>query len=133
MPSDPLPSLSSSSDGLSRREFVQRAASTAIAAGAMLSSSAVLGAADSGAVGRANRPNIVLIMTDQERYPQYWPPGWEDANLPNRKRLADNGLAFTRAFCNAAMCSPSRATLFTGLYLTQHGVEHTLTTGGCLS
>jgi arylsulfatase A-like enzyme len=72
-------------------------------------------------------------MTDQERYPQYWPPGWADANLPNRKRLADHGLTFTRAFCNAAMCSPSRATLFTGLYPTQHGVEHTLTTGGCLS
>ena len=63
----------------------------------------------------------------------HWPPGWEDENLPNRKRLADMGLTFTRAFCNAAMCSPSRATLFTGLYLTQHGVEHTLTTGGCLS
>ena len=75
----------------------------------------------------------MLIITDQERYPQYWPDGWADANLPNRKRLADHGLTFTRAFCNAAMCSPSRATLFTGLYLTQHGVEHTLTTGGTLS
>jgi len=113
---------------------MQLATGSAIAAGAGLSSPLALGAdPKGGGGGRANRPNIVLIMTDQERYPQYWPPGWADANLPNRKRLADHGLTFTRAFCNAAMCSPSRATLFTGLYLTQHGVEHTLTTGGSLS
>ena len=112
---------------------MQLATSSAIAAGAGLSPSLAVGAAISGAGGRANRPNIVLIITDQERSPQYWPAGWADANLPNRKRLADHGLTFTRAFCNTAMCSPSRATLFTGLYPTQHGVEHTLTTGGSLS
>ena len=123
----------SSSGGLSRRHFMQLATGSAIAAGAGLSPSLALGDGNSGGHGPSNRPNIVLIMTDQERYPQYWPHGWADTNLPNRKRLADHGLTFTRAFCNAAMCSPSRATLFTGLYLTQHGVEHTLTTGGSLS
>src|SRR5688500_4111304 len=51
------------------------------------------------------RPNIIIIMTDQERYPRHWPAGWADANLPNRKRIADKGLAFTRAFCNSCMCS----------------------------
>jgi arylsulfatase A-like enzyme len=122
-----------SAGGLSRRQFVQLAAGGALAAGAGLSPTLTLGAANSAANGRADRPNVVLIITDQERYPQYWPPGWAEANLPNRKRLADHGLTFTHAFCNAAMCSPSRATLFTGLYLTQHGVEHTLTTGGSLS
>src|SRR5262249_49106177 len=113
--------------------FVQLATGTAIAAGAGLSPAPASGAPKGAPPGAANRPNLVLIITDQERYPQYWPPGWADANLPNRKRLADHGLTFTRAFCNAAMCPPSRATLFTGLYLTQHGVEHTLTDGGTLS
>lgn len=80
-----------------------------------------------------SRPNIVLIMTDQERQPQYWPAGWAAANLPNRQRLAAHGLTFTRAFCNSAMCSPSRSTLFTGLYPAQHGVTSTLTTGGTVS
>ena len=79
------------------------------------------------------RPNIVIIMTDQERQPQHWPTGWAEANLPNRQRLADQGLTFTRAFCNSAMCSPSRSTLFTGLYPPQHGVTSTLTNGGTLS
>ena len=133
VPRDGLPEPRASTRGLSRRQFVQLATGSAIAAGAGLSTPMALGAGGGGTGGRSNRPNIVLIMTDQERYPQYWPPGWADANLPNRKRLADHGLTFTRAFCNAAMCSPSRATLFTGLYLTQHGVEHTLTTGGTLS
>ena len=79
------------------------------------------------------RPNILIIITDQEHYPRYWPAGWADANLPNRKRIADRGLTFTRAFCNSCMCSPSRSTLFTGLYPAQHGVTATLTSGGPIS
>ncbi|MGD9973511.1 MAG: sulfatase-like hydrolase/transferase [Desulfatirhabdiaceae bacterium] len=72
------------------------------------------------------KPNIVIIMTDEERFPQHWPLKWTDWNLPNRKRLSDHGLTFTRAYCNASMCSPSRATLFTGLYPDQHGIKNTL-------
>jgi len=78
-------------------------------------------------------PNLLFIITDQERYPRWWPAGWVATNLPNRQRIAANGLTFTQAFCNSCMCSPSRSTLFTGLYPAQHGVEHTLTTGGTLS
>lgn len=79
------------------------------------------------------RPNIVLILTDQERYPQWWPEGWAETNLPNRQRLVNNGLSFRHAFCNSAMCSPSRSTLFTGLYPAIHGVTDTLTEGGSRS
>jgi len=118
---------------LSRRQFVQLATGSAIAAGAGVFPTPASADPKNPGKGPTQRPNIILIITDQERYPQYWPAGWADANLPNRKRLTDHGLTFTRAFCNAAMCSPSRTTLFTGLYLTQHGVEHTLTTGGSLS
>lgn len=85
------------------------------------------GPAPTDAAGRPRRrPNLLFLITDQERYPRDWPEGWADANLPNHKRLADTGLTFTRHFCNAAMCSPSRATLFTGLYTAQHGVKETL-------
>jgi len=76
------------------------------------------------------RPNLLFLITDQERYPQHWPEGWVDANLPIRRRLAESGLTFTQHFCNAAMCSPSRATLFTGLYTAQHGVKEVLQYGG---
>jgi choline-sulfatase len=40
--------------------------------------------------------------------------------------LLAHGLQFTRAQCNAAACSPSRATLLTGLYPAQHGVKHVI-------
>lgn len=79
------------------------------------------------------RPNFLLIVTDQERYPRFWPAGWADTNLPNRKRIADRGLSFSNAYCNACMCSPSRSTLFTGAYPAQHGVTATLTSGGTQS
>jgi arylsulfatase A-like enzyme len=69
------------------------------------------------------KPNILLIVTDQEREVMHWPPGWAEANLPSRSRLLAHGLQFTRACCNAIACSPSRATLMTGLYPARHGVK----------
>lgn len=76
------------------------------------------------------RPNLLLIITDQERYPQHWPANWVAQNLPAHNRLMANGLTFRRFFCSASMCSPSRATLFTGLHPAQHGVTRTLTYHG---
>ena len=78
-------------------------------------------------------PNIILFITDQERKPMHWPKGWAARNLPNRQRLVDHGLSFENAFCAAAMCSPSRATFFTGKYPAEHGVTRTLTEGGTLT
>jgi arylsulfatase A-like enzyme len=70
------------------------------------------------------KPNIVIIFTDQEREVMHWPEGWAEENLKARKRLMNNGLAFTNAHCNTAACTPSRATLMTGLYPAQHGVKN---------
>jgi arylsulfatase A-like enzyme len=74
-------------------------------------------------------PNILLVITDQQRYPRHWPqdPGWLGELMPNEAELARTGLTFTNAFCNTAMCSPSRATLLTGRYPAEHGVTLTLT------
>ncbi len=47
--------------------------------------------------------------------------------MPNDAELARTGVTFTQGFCNASMCSPSRATLFTGVYPAEHGVTLTLT------
>jgi arylsulfatase A-like enzyme len=77
--------------------------------------------------GRA--PNVLLLITDQQRYPCHWPgdSGWLRELTPNDQRLADTGLTFSSAFCNTSMCSPSRATLLTGRYPAQHGVTLTHT------
>jgi choline-sulfatase len=80
------------------------------------------------------RPNVVLIITDQQRFPMHWPqdPGWLRELTPHDVELARTGLSFRNATVASCMCSPSRASLFTGLYPTQHGVTLTLTEGGVL-
>jgi choline-sulfatase len=116
--------------GLSRRELVV-AGGAALAAGVALSPGSQAAAPRRRLRSRLplERPNLVILVTDQERLPQYRPDGWVAEHLPNRVRLAAHGLTFTRAFCNAAMCSPSRATLFTGLYPAEHRVKEVLQVG----
>jgi len=74
----------------------------------------------------AKRPNIVIIITDQQSAHPHWPEGWEMENLPAMRRLKSQGLTFTRGYTNSCTCSPSRTTLFTGLYPAQHGVIEVL-------
>lgn len=70
--------------------------------------------------------NVIIFMTDQQRYIQHFPDGWEDENLPGMNRLKANGVSFDNACTSACMCSPSRATFLTGLFPVQHGVKYTL-------
>ena len=49
--------------------------------------------------------------------------GNPDVKTPNIDRLANEGVRFTRAFAVHGMCSPTRATLLTGLLPSQHGVQ----------
>jgi choline-sulfatase len=118
---DNNPTSHASNLASTRRDFLKLAGLAA--AGATLAAAGGLAPAVQAALPA--KPNILLILTDQERYPQHWPAGWAEANLPNHKRLADKGLTLQRMFCNTSMCSPSRATLFTGLYPAQHGLERT--------
>ena len=79
-------------------------------------------------------PNLVLLVTDQQRAPQHWPqdPAWLDALMPNDAKLRRTGMSFERAFIPTAMCSPCRATLLTGVYPSRHGVSLTMTRGDLL-
>lgn len=79
--------------------------------------------------GGRRPPNLLILITDQQRQPCHWPdePGWVRELMPNQAELERTGLTFTNAYCNSAMCSPSRATLLTGRYPAEHGVELTLT------
>jgi choline-sulfatase len=79
------------------------------------------------------RPNIVLIITDQERPPMHWPEGFAAEHMPSRERLLRHGISFASATCNTAMCSPSRASFLTGLMPAQTGVIDTLTDDGPFS
>lgn len=65
------------------------------------------------------RPNILLIVSDQERDHGWFPAGFE---LPWRDRLRSQGLEFARHYTHSSPCSPSRGSLFAGRYLPDHGV-----------
>jgi choline-sulfatase len=80
-----------------------------------------------------DKPNIVLIVTDQERPPMHWPDGFAEEHMPSRQRLLRHGMSFEKATCNTAMCSPSRASFLTGLMPAQTGVIDTLTDDGPFS
>lgn len=71
-----------------------------------------------------NRPNLVLIITDQERSLQHWPQSFL-ANLPAMQQLMNTGFTFENAFAGACMCSPSRATFLTSNYPAVTGVTTT--------
>ncbi|PHR27333.1 MAG: hydrolase [Fluviicola sp.] len=79
------------------------------------------------------QPNIILILTDQERSTMHFPDGWEEENLVNMTKLKQDGFTFNKNYCNTCMCSPSRSTLFAGSYPAHHGVKDTLTYGGAMS
>ena len=68
-------------------------------------------------------PNVVFIMTDNQGA---WSLGCydnPDIRTPNIDGLAQDGMRFSNAYCVNSVCSPSRATYFTGLIPSQHGVH----------
>jgi putative membrane-bound dehydrogenase-like protein len=79
--------------------------------------------------GRAERPNIVFILTDNQGAWQLGCYGNPDFKTPHIDRMASEGVRFTQAFANNAVCSPTRATYLTGLTPSQHGVHRYLSAG----
>lgn len=73
------------------------------------------------------RPNVVLILTDNHGAWTLGCYGNPDIKTPNLDRMAAEGVRFTRAFANNPVCSPTRATLLSGLMPSQHGVHNYLT------
>ena len=80
-------------------------------------------------VNAAKNPNIVFILTDNQGAWQLGCYGNPDFRTPNIDRMAREGVRFTQAYANNAVCSPTRATYLTGLTPSQHGVHRYLSAG----
>jgi len=72
----------------------------------------------------ADRPNILLITTDQQRFDTIGACGSKHARTPNLDRLTDSSVLFDRAYVQNTVCIPSRACIQTGRYTHQHGVRY---------
>ena len=70
----------------------------------------------------SERPLIILIMTDQQRYDTVGAWGYDHMITPNLDRLAQESLSFRQAYCPGATCISSRAAMFTGMYPHSTGV-----------
>ena len=72
------------------------------------------------------RPNILFILTDNQSASLLGTYGNPDIRTPHIDQLAAEGTQFDRFFAVNGMCSPTRATLMTGLMPSQHGVHNWL-------
>ena len=70
----------------------------------------------------ADRPNILLAISDDQSYPHASIYGDQGVSTPSFDRIAREGLLFHNAFSSSPGCSPSRASLLTGRYTWQ--LEH---------
>lgn len=68
------------------------------------------------------RPNVVYIVTDDQRYDAMSCAGHPFLRTPHMDRLAAEGARFVNAFVTTSLCSPSRASSISGLYAHTHGV-----------
>jgi arylsulfatase len=96
-----------------RRQFVKQAGALAAAPFALQ--------------GR-RKPNVLIILTDQQRAGTLSADGHPYIETPNMDRIAARGTSFSNHFCATPQCSPSRAALLTGRYPHRAGVEGNMKT-----
>ena len=74
------------------------------------------------AAGASDRPNIVLIISDDQAWNDYGFMGHEAIATPHLDQLAQESVLFRRGYVPTALCRPSLATMATGRYVHQHGI-----------
>jgi arylsulfatase A-like enzyme len=116
---------------MDRREFLKDAglAAGGLAASSMLPNAENVQAKAEGQLAptlwkdASGRPNILVIIVDQLRFPQgLFNQALMDAAAPNLAQLRSESVSFENQFIAAAACSPSRSTMLTGLYTHQNGM-----------
>jgi arylsulfatase A-like enzyme len=73
-----------------------------------------------GDMSTREKPNILIFMTDQQRGDTVL--AHHPCKTPHLDQFREQGVTFTETFCPSPHCCPSRATFFTGLYPSEHGI-----------
>jgi len=79
----------------------------------------------------SRRPNVLVILTDDQGCWAMGCAGNTEIRTPNLDRLAAGGMRFESFFCVSPVCSPARASLLTGRIPSQHGVHDWIRAGNC--
>ncbi len=77
-------------------------------------------------LGRSLRPNIIIILTDDQGYGDVGCYGNEAIRTPYLDQMASQGMRFTNFYMAASVCTPSRAALMTGCYPQRVGLPKVL-------
>src|SRR5688500_10275859 len=83
----------------------------------------LLAAATAWAAPAGSRPNIIVIVSDDQGYNDLGVHGCKDIPTPNIDALAGGGVRFTSGYVSGPYCSPTRAGLMTGRYQQRFGHE----------
>src|SRR5689334_18134049 len=81
----------------------------------------------------AQKPNVLLIITDDVGYGDIGSYGAPDIKTPNIDSLAHDGTRLTDFYANAANCSPTRTALVTGRYQQRYAIESPLANANAAS
>ncbi len=100
--------------GLTRRRFIQTMAASA----ALF----VTGGITAPVHAQRRRPNVLFVFSDEHRWQSMSFSEMPELYTPNMKRLADQGVTFTRCISNYPVCSPYRGIFLTGRWPYQTGV-----------
>lgn len=79
------------------------------------------------------QPNILIFMTDQQRACSVLPGDPYKAQTPNLDKFRRDSVTFGKAWCPSPHCCPSRASFFTGLMPSEHGVWNNVSVANALS
>jgi len=98
---------------MNRRDFIK-------VAGLGAAGFALQGCAEKTQTFADKKPNVLMIMTDEHRYDCLGCCGNEQIITPNIDRLAADSVRYDNSFCSYPVCTPSRYSLISGLYVHQH-------------
>ena len=100
---------------LTRRRFLRESSAAALAVAA--------GCGSERETAPEGTPNILVLLTDDQRWDTIGAAGNSAVKTPNMDRLASEGVRFVNNFVTTSICAVSRASIFTGLYARCHGVH----------
>ena len=115
--------MTSESDHINRRTFIKELGITGAGTLSLFGSNVYAQSekVDKQLVTEAKKPNILLLMTDQQRWDAMGcSGGW--VRTPNMDRIASEGVRFTNCVTTSPVCVPARLSLATGLYPHNTGV-----------
>ena len=83
----------------------------------------LISAAATSEANAENRPNVVMILSDDQAYTDFGFMGNELVQTPHIDRLAEQSARYVNGYVPSSVCRPSLATLLTGLYPHEHGIH----------